>query len=45
MYEYEIINNHTGEESIIFGYSFTDACRRSNLNPNDWSCWLQTYID
>lgn len=45
MYEYEIRNIHTNEETIIFGYSFADACRRSKLNPSDWECWMQTYID
>lgn len=45
MYEYEAYNLNTKEETILYGYSFKDACRRANLNPEEWDYWMRTYID
>ena len=45
MTEYGIYNIHTDEEEIIFGYNFTDACRRAKLNPNDWEVIYREYVD
>lgn len=45
MYEYDVVNNETGEEDIIFGYSFTDACKRNNYNPQEWEKRTENYID
>ena len=45
MWEFEIQDVTTGEITLIFGYNFYDACRRSKLNPMDWDVLLQTYID
>ena len=45
MYEYGIINIATGERNIIFGYSYQNACRRSNLNPAEWEIDYSEYVD
>ena len=45
MYEYEIQIKITKERFIIFGYSFEDACKRANLNMDDYYCLLEVYID
>lgn len=45
MYEYEAYNLNTKEETTLYGYSFKDVCRRANLNPEEWSYWMRTYID
>lgn len=45
MYEYGIYNVTTNEENIIFGYSFENACRRANLNPQKWEVTYQEYVD
>ena len=47
MWEFEILDNYTGEREIIFGYSFSDALRRSHLDNTDnrYSCLLQEYVD
>lgn len=45
MCEYEIMNKITNEVRFIFGYSFSDACRRSGYEPNDWTVIYSEYID
>lgn len=45
MWEFEVQHIVTGEIILIFGYNFSDACRRSKLSPNEWDVLLQTYID
>ena len=45
MTEYGIYNISTKEENIIFGYSFSDACRRAKLNPEEWAVFYYEYID
>ena len=45
MYEYEAYNLNTKEETTLCGYSFKDACRRANLNSEEWRYWIRTYID
>ena len=46
MWEFGIMNMQTKEESIIFGYSLSDAFNRHpSLNPEEWTCWYQEYID
>lgn len=45
MYEYDIYNKQADERTTIFGYSFTDACRRSKLDKEDWIILHQEYID
>lgn len=44
MWEFEIMNE-AEETTIIFGYSFGEACKRYNLNPKDWVLLSQEYID
>lgn len=45
MWEYTIRNLKTDEQTMIWGYSYEDACRRWNINPKEW--WLQywEYVD
>lgn len=45
MYEFNLVNIHTNEERLAFGYNFKDACRRSNLNSADWIIDWQEYVD
>ena len=45
MWEYEILHKETGERNIIFGYSWSDAMRRSKLNGNDYICLIAEYVD
>ena len=45
MYEFEILNKTTKETNYIFGYGFNDACRRSKLEPNEWTVIGKDYID
>lgn len=45
MWEFEIENYETGERTIIYGYSYTNACMRADLNPNDWFVLVQEYVD
>lgn len=45
MYEYEAYNLNTKKETTLHGYSFKDACRRANLNSEEWGYWMRTYID
>ena len=45
MYEYGIINIATGKRSIIFGYNFSNACHRCNLNPIEWEIDYSEYVD
>ena len=46
MWEFNIMHKITQETTIIFGYSLSDAFRRTpSLNPNEWECVGQEYID
>jgi hypothetical protein len=45
MKEFHIINIHTNEENIIFGYNPTDAFRRTKLNHNEWIINWVEYVD
>lgn len=45
MYEYGITHIHCGMRTIIFGYDFYDACRRSKKDPKLWSIDLMEYVD
>ena len=47
MWCFEIRNIKTGEQRMIFGYSWNNACRRSGMNPNDddWRIEIQEYED
>lgn len=45
MWEFEIINKTTNERDIIFGYTFSDACRRAKISEKEWDCILETYVD
>ena len=45
MYEFEIKNKTTKETDYIFGYGYNDACRRSKLEPNEWTVISKDYID
>ena len=46
MWEFEIMNKSTEERTIIFGYSLCDAFKRNpQMNPNDWICITQDYVD
>lgn len=45
MWEYEILDKTTGERDIIFGYSWSDALRRSKLDGNNYICPMSEYVD
>ena len=45
MYEYEALNTTTNERKIIFGYTFEDALKRNDLNPNEYKYIARWYID
>lgn len=46
MWEFDIIHCDTQEHKIIFGYSLSDAFKRSpSLNPKEWNCVHSEYID
>ena len=45
MYEYIVYCAATGEEMTVFGYTGTDAFRRSGLDPNEWRIVYSAYID
>jgi hypothetical protein len=45
MYEYRIVNRITEEETVIFGYTYADACKRAKLNPEDCELECVEYVD
>ena len=45
MYEYRIVNRITGEETVIFGYTYIDACRRWNVKPTEMMVIDYEYVD
>lgn len=46
MHEFELRHVETYEMELIFGYNLADAFRRNpQLNPNDWECVSDIYID
>ena len=46
MWEFDIIHKTTQEKNVIFGYHLSDAFKRHpSLDPNDWECIGETYID
>lgn len=46
MMEYWVLDNANGGKEIpMWGYNFTDACRRQNRNPKDFIILNADYID
>lgn len=45
MYEFGIHHKHCGMTTIIFGYNYTDACRRAKKDPTLWVVDYQEYVD
>lgn len=45
MYEIEIINIHTGEETILFGRTTAKAFEKANLNRDEWRVLRMEYVD
>ena len=45
MWSIEIMHKVTGETDLLMGYDFEDACRRNNLNPDDYRCLGRWYED
>ena len=45
MWEYEVEFVDTGEIDIIYGYSFTDACIRHDIDPDEVECLSCEFID
>ena len=43
MNEYLIYNEASGIERPIFGYTFRDACRRSGVDPSEWTLLMVIY--
>lgn len=38
MFEYEIKNKADGEHTFIWGMNWEDACRKHNINVDEWEC-------
>ena len=45
MWCFEIRNRETKEVTLIFGYSWKNAFKRSNLNPDEWDIISEDYED
>ena len=46
MWDFDIVNKNTQENKIIFGYSLSDAFKRSpSLNSDEWECVGHEYVD
>lgn len=45
MYEFCVIHKHFGTTTIIYGYNFYNACKRTNKNPEDWKVEYVEYVD
>lgn len=45
MWSFEIKNNVTGERTIIFGYNWNNAVKRSGINEEEWTCLMSEYED
>lgn len=45
MYEFEIQNKVTNEEKILFGYNYIDACRKGNVEADEWKVIYREYVD
>ena len=45
MWCFEIRNRETKETTLIFGYSWKNAFKRSNLNPDEWDIINEDYED
>lgn len=45
MYCFYLINNKTNEETMVFGYSWENAVKRSGKNFTDWTCIGRDYLD
>ena len=45
MYEFGIRHKHCDLTTVIFGYNYTDACRRAKTDPTLWEIDYQEYVD
>jgi hypothetical protein len=45
MYEFGITHKQSNVTAIIYGYSFSDACRRAKKDPELWEIDYQEYVD
>lgn len=45
MYEYRVVNRKTEQETIIFGRTFIDACRRWEIEPAELMVIDCEYVD
>jgi hypothetical protein len=45
VYEILIENKLTGEQDLIYGYSFQDACRRAHILEENYKCLDIEYYD
>lgn len=45
MYEYELINIKTKEETIVFGRTFAKAMEKAKLNEEEWRVLRREYVD
>lgn len=45
MYEYIIVNRKTEQETVIYGRSFIDACRRWKVEPAEVKIIDYEYVD
>lgn len=42
---YYVINVYTGEYDTFYGWNWGNACYRCGMNPIDWVCIHQTFIE
>lgn len=45
MYEYELINIKTNEETILFGRDIAKAMEEARLNKEEWKVLRCEYVD
>ena len=45
MMTYEVRNMKTDEEKTLFGYNYTDACKRAKVEPEEWKVVYCEYAD
>ena len=45
MYEYRVVNRKTEQETVIFGRTFIDACRRGKVEPAELMVIDCEYVD
>jgi hypothetical protein len=45
MMTYEVRNMKTDEEKTLFGYNYADACKRANVEADEWKVVYSEFVD